>query len=176
MNRIEIYSNKKKAFFLLLGSLMFVILGLFCFINAENIKNNLFRNPLIIQIVGIASILFFGFGIYVAIRQLIRNKLMLVIDEKGITVNPKKEEIIDWKDIDGFSEIKINNVKIIIIQMNNSQDYIDNESNKIRKSLMKYNLENYGSPFNISVSTMDLKYEELLKLLNENLIEYKFGS
>lgn len=66
---------------------------------------------------------------------------MLVIDEKGITVNPKKEEIDRLKDIDGFSEIKINNVKIIIIQMNNSQDYIDNESNKIRKSLMKYNLK-----------------------------------
>lgn len=99
---------------------------------------------------------------------------MLIINEKGINVNPKKDDIIKWEDIDGFSEIKINSVKIINIQINNSIDYINNETNKIRKNLMKFNLNNYGSPFNISSSTMSLNHIELLKLLNENFIEYKF--
>jgi len=34
--RIEIYSNKKKAFLLLIISLAFVIGGFYTFINAEN--------------------------------------------------------------------------------------------------------------------------------------------
>ncbi|UQB68063.1 STM3941 family protein [Epilithonimonas zeae] len=174
MNKIEIYSNKKKAFLLLLGSVVFVVLGFFCFLNAENVRSSLFRNPFIVKIAGIASILFFGYGIFVSIKQLIKNKLMLIINEKGINVNPKKDDIIKWEDIDGFSEIKINSVKIINIQINNSIDYINNETNKIRKNLMKFNLNNYGSPFNISSSTMSLNHIELLKLLNENFIEYKF--
>lgn len=174
MHEIKIYSNKKKAFFLLLGSLAFVILGFFCFINAENTKGILFRNPLIIKSAGIISVLFFGFGIFVSIKQLSKDQLMLIIDEKGINVNPKKEKVIFWESIDGFIESNINSVKIIVVQINNSIDYINVETNKIRKSLMKYNLNNYGSPFNISSSTMNLNHAELFKLLNENLIKYKF--
>lgn len=174
MNKIEIYSSKKKAFLLLLGSIAFVVLGFFCFVNAEKMQSNLFRNPLIIKIAGIVSVLFFGFGIFVSIKQLIKDKLMLAIDEKGINVNPKKGEIIKWESIDGFSEIKINSVKIIIIQINDSIDYINGETNKIRKNLMKFNFNNYGSPFNISSSTTDLNHVELFQLLNESLNRYKF--
>jgi len=41
---------------------------------------------------------------------------------------------------------------------------------------MKFNLNNYGSPFNISSSTMNLNHTELLKLLNENFVQYKFNN
>lgn len=98
---------------------------------------------------------------------------MLVIDQSGISLNPAKKEIIKWENIDGFSEIKINGVKIIIIQVNNSEEFINEEESKIRKKIMKFNLSNYGSSFNISASTMNLSYKELHKLLNENLIKYK---
>ena len=174
MNRIEIYSNKKKAFLLLIGSIGFVILGFFCFFNAENMTNSLFRNPLIIKIAGIASVLFFGFGIYVSVKQLFKNKLMLILDENGINVNPTKNEFIKWNDIEGFSEIQINSVKIIIIEVNKPENYINNETNKFRKKLMEYNFRNYGSPFNISVSTMNTTHKELFKMLNENLIKQKY--
>lgn len=174
MNRIEFYSNKKKAFLLFIGSLIFVILGIYLFINAENMTGYRARNPLFIKIAGIASILFFGLGIYVSIKQLLKNKLMLIIDEKGINVNPKKDEYIKWNDIEGFAELKINSAKIIIIQINNPEEYIAKEVNKLRKKLMKYNLENYGSPFNISVATMNTNYNQLFKILNENLIKNKY--
>ncbi len=132
------------------------------------------RNPLFIKIAGIASVLFFGLGIYVSIKQLIKNKLMLIIDENGINVNPQKNEYIKWNDIEGFADLKINSVKIIIIQINNAEEYIEKESNKLRKKLMKFNLENYGSPYNISVATMNTNYNQLYKILNENLIKYKY--
>ncbi|MEN2436835.1 STM3941 family protein [Weeksellaceae bacterium A-14] len=174
MNKIEFYSNKKKAFLLLIGSLFFVILGVYLFLNAENMTGFRARNPLFIKIAGIASVLFFGLGIYVSIKQLIKNKLMLIIDENGINVNPQKNEYIKWNDIEGFADLKINSVKIIIIQINNAEEYIEKESNKLRKKLMKFNLENYGSPYNISVATMNTNYNQLYKILNENLIKYKY--
>lgn len=172
MNRTEIYSNKKKAFLLLIGSTTFVALGVFCFWNADNMTTFRFRNPLVLKIVGIASILLFGFGIYVSIKQLIQNKLMLVLNEKGINAHPIKNEYINWNDIKGFSELKINSVKIIIIQLNNPEYYINKENNKVRKKLMEYNLSNYGSPFNITVGTMNINHTELIEILNENLVKY----
>src|SRR5690606_32783969 len=143
MNKIEFYSNKKKAFLLLIGSLIFVILGIYLFLNAENMTSFRARNPVFIKIAGIASVLFFGLGIYVSIKQLIKNKLMLIIDENGINVNPQKNEYIKWDNIEGFAELKINSVKIIIIQINNAEEYIKKESNNLRKKLMIFNLENY---------------------------------
>ncbi|MGC4130343.1 MAG: STM3941 family protein [Bergeyella sp.] len=172
MNKIEIYSDKKKAFLLLIGSIVFVVLGIWLFADAENIKNPFLKNPLLIKIVGTASILFFGFGIYVAVKQLFRNKLMLIIDENGINVNPSKNEFIKWIDIEGFSEIKINSVKIIIIHVINPEEYMSKETNVLRKKLMAYNLSNYGSPFTVSVATMKINYEDLHKLLNENLTKF----
>ena len=99
---------------------------------------------------------------------------MLIIDENGINVNPQKGEYIKWNDIEGFAELKINSVKIIIIQINNAEEYIEKESNKLRKKLMKFNLKNYGSPYNISVATMNTNYNQLFKILNENLIKNKY--
>lgn len=174
MNRIEIYSNKNKAFLLFLGSVAFVILGFFIFLNADNMRSALFKSPLIIKTAGAITILFFGIGIYVSVKQLIRNKLMLVIDENGISFNPARNELIKWVNIDGFSEIKINGNKIIVIEVNNSTELINNETNRVRKNLMKFNLKNFGSPFNISVATMNLRHAELKELLNENLIKYKY--
>jgi hypothetical protein len=173
MNKIEFYSNKKKAFLLLIGSLIFVILGIYLFLNAENMASYRVRNPLFIKISGITSVLFFGFGVFVSIKKLLKNKLMLIIDENGVNVNPKKNEYIKWGDIEGFAELKINSVKIIIIQINNAEEYIKKEDNKLRKKLMRFNLENYSSPYNISVATMNTNYNQLLKTLNENLIKNK---
>ncbi|MDY3362723.1 hypothetical protein PG623_01780 [Riemerella anatipestifer] len=174
MNKVEFYSNRKKAFLLLIGSLIFVILGIDIFLNAENMTSYRVSNPLFLKIVGVASFLFFGLGIYVSIRQLLKNRLMLIIDENGININPKKNEYIRWSDIEGFSELKINSVKIIIIQISNAEEYIRKEKNKLRKKLMKFNLENYGSPYNISVGTMNTNYNQLLEVLNENLIKHKY--
>lgn len=174
MNKVEFHSNKKKAFLLLIGSLIFVILGVYLILNAENMTGFRASNPLLIKFAGIASVLFFGLGIYVSIKQLLKNKLMLIIDKNGINVNPQKSKYIKWSDIEGFAEIKINSVKIIIIQINNAEEYIEKESNKLRKKLMKFNYENYGSPFNISVATMNTNYNQLFKILNENLIKNKY--
>lgn len=59
-------------------------------------------------------------------------------------------------------------VKII-----NAQDCIDNEGNKLRRKIMKFNFDYTGSPYNISASTMNINHSSLLEILNENLIKNK---
>ena len=178
MEKIEIYSSKKKSFLVLIASLIFVIGGIYMFMNAENFTGYRARSPIFTKGVGILSVLFFGLGIYVSIRQLITNQLILIIDKTGINVSPKKSlsERIEWKNIKGFSEIKIQSTKIIIIDVDNSDYWIEKEENLIRKKLMKFNVNNYGSPFNLSANSMQMNYTELMKTLNENLNKYKFNA
>ena len=176
MEEIEIYSSKIKSFLLLIGSIIFVVGGIYFFIYPENFTGYRGRSPIFIKIIGVASILFFGLGIYVAIRQLIKNKLILVIDKTGLNVNPNKDEKIEWKNIEGFSEIKIHSTKIVIININNSDYWIEKEQNKIRKNMMKFNVSNYGSPFNLSANSMSINNEKLLKILTESLQKYKYSA
>ncbi|AZB29960.1 STM3941 family protein [Chryseobacterium balustinum] len=182
MERIEIYSSKKKSMLLLMGSLLFVVGGFYMLMNAENFTGYRARSPFLIKTIGIASVLFFGLGIYVSIKQLITNQLVtnqliLIIDRKVVNVNPKKSqtEFIEWKNINGFSELKIQSQKFVIIDVDNSDYWIEKGESGIRKKLMKFNVNNYGSPFNLSANSMQMNYAELMKTLNENLNKYKYN-
>lgn len=89
MEKLEIYSSKKKSLLLLIGSLLLMIFGFELFTNSENYIGHRFTNPFFIKAIGILSIIFFGLGVYISLRQLIKNKLFLSIDENGINFNPK---------------------------------------------------------------------------------------
>ena len=177
MEKIKIYSSKKKSVLLLIASLLFVVAGIYMFMNAENFTSYRGSSPIFLKVIGIASVLFFGLGIYVSIRQLLKDQLILIIDKNGLNVNPKKSlvESIDWKYIEGFSELKIQSQKFVLINLNNSNYWIEKEGNAIRKKLMKFNVNNYGSPFNLSANAMQINYTELMKVLNENLNKYKYS-
>jgi len=175
MEKIEIYSSKKKSFLLLIGSTLFVIMGILMVMKAENGSASRMQSPAFIKGVGIASILFFGLGIYVSIRQLIKNHLVLIVDENGLHINPNKSSSaqIAWNDILGFSEIKIHSAKLVIIDLHHSEYWIEKEQNKMRKQLMRFNFNNYGSPFSLSAQFMQINHNELMKILTENLDKHQ---
>jgi hypothetical protein len=175
MTRIEIYSSKRKSFLLLVGSLLFVVCGIYIFMVADDPHKYRSTNPLFERGIGVLCVVFFGLGIYLSIRHLIKNRLILVIDEVGLNVNPNRApgERIEWKNIEGFSEIKIHSTKIVIIEVNNSHYWIEKETNKLKKMVMKFNSSNYGSPFNLSANSMQINHSNLLKLLKENLSQFK---
>lgn len=175
MERIEIYSSKKKSFLLLIASLLFIVGGIYMFMNAENFTDYRLSNPLLIKSIGITSSFFFGLGIYVSIKRLLANQLILIIDRNGINVNPKKSltEYIEWKNINEFSELKTQSQKFVIIDVNNSDYWIEKEENIIRKKLINFNVNNYGSPFIIFTNLIQMSHVELMKTLNKNLNKYK---
>jgi hypothetical protein len=160
---------------MLLGSIMFVVLGIWIFMNAYNFRGWKVRNPILTQGIGVISILFFGFGIFVGIKRLIKSELALIIDAKGLNVNPKKSlnEYIEWKDILGFREIKIQSTRILIIGVKNPDHWIEKETSSIRRKLMQFNLNNYDSPFNIAAAGLDISYKELNDKLNSYFEKYK---
>lgn len=88
--QIEIPLSKTKILMTLLGSITFVGLGLWFLINPPKISNPIFGNPTYILIVGLASILFFGFVAVTIFRKLSDKKPGLIIrvsSPKKSTVN-----------------------------------------------------------------------------------------
>lgn len=167
-NTIKLYSNKRKTALILLGSLLFVMGGIFFVMYPESFD----REPILTRALGIICILFFGFAAIVSVRYLLANHLLLEITDHGLDIGDKYKTFILWQDIIGFKEISIYSNPIIIILIKNSDAVIQQESNKIKKKMMQFNM-NYGSPYSVSNGNMNIGHRELLKLLNENLIKYK---
>ncbi len=160
---------------MLIGSIIFVVLGIWMFMNAYNFTGWKARNPILTQGIGVISILFFGFGIFIGIKRIIKSELALIIDSKGLNVYPKKSlsEYIEWKDILGFREIKIHSTRILIIDVKHPDYWIEKETSSIRRKLMQFNLNNYDSPFNIAAAGLDISYKELNDKLHSYFEKYK---
>lgn len=175
MERIEIYSSKKKSLLLLIGSIAFVAVGFWLLFEADNLTSWRARNPILTRGVAVASILFFGLGIFVGIKRLIRSEIALIIDSKGLNINPKKSltEFMLWSDISGFKEIKIQSTRIVVIGVKNSDHWLEKEKSVFKRKLMKFNIDNYNSPFNISSSGLDISSEKLFETLNNYYDRYK---
>jgi|SRR5699024_5626209 len=175
MERIEIYSSKKKSLLLLLGSIAFVALGVWLLSEADNLTGWRAKNPIFTRGIGIASILFFGLGIFIGIKRLIKSEIALIIDANGLNVNPKKSlsEFIKWTDIKGFEEIKIHSTRIVIIRVKDPEYWINRESIGFRRKLMQYNINNYNSPFNIASAGLDISSDRLIETLNNYFDRYK---
>ena len=104
---IEIALSKKKIFFMLIGALAFVAIGLWFVISPPTISNSYWGNPTKIAIAGYASIVFFGLCAFVLIKKLPDNKPGLIIDQTGLTDNSSGVSAgqILWSDIENISII-----------------------------------------------------------------------
>jgi len=175
MDKIEIYTSKKKSFLLLICSIVFVVIGIWLVIEADNLTGWKARNPLLTRGIGMASIIFFGLGTFVGIKRLLKSELALIIDENGLNLSPKKSlsEFIKWNDIVSFEEIKIHSTRILIVHVKNSQYWLAKETNSIKKKLMQFNINTYDSPFNIASSGLDISSAELNEKLNHFLNKFK---
>ncbi len=173
MERIEIYSSRKRVTLHLIISLFFVAVGLYFILFGSTLS--LGKSPVMAHGIGILVILFFGLGVFVSLKNLFGNPLMLVIDRKGLLLDPKHhpEDYVRWGDIDHFSEIQIEGEYFVIIHVHDPDRYIEQETNAIKKELMKFNLQNYDSPFNLTASSMDIKHQGLLELLRKGLHRYQ---
>ena len=175
MEKVEIYSSKKKSIMLLIGSIAFVVLGFWLLLEADNLTGSRASNPIFTRGIAIVSIIFFGLGIFAGIKRLIKSEIYLIINSEGINVNPKKSltEFIKWSEIEGFEEIKIQSTRIIIIGVKNPEYWLNKETSTLRKKLMRFNITNYNSPFNIAAAGLDISSDKLGETLNNYLDRYK---
>lgn len=169
--QMEIPLSKKKLTLMVLGSLIFIGLGILFVINPEKYSNPIMRNPTVIFIAGLASILFFGICFFFIANKLADNSPGLIIANDGILDNSSGVSAgkILWTDIEDLSVIKIYRQKLIMLQVNNPQDYIDKQESGLKRSIMTMNYKMYGTPLSITSNGLKISFDELLITLTNKL-------
>jgi hypothetical protein len=173
--KIEIPLSKKKILLLFFGAITFVVIGVFFLINPSMFINDMARNPTIIFIAGLASVLFFGLCAIFAFRKLFDKKVGLVINREGIIDNSNgvSAGLVLWSDINEVKTCTVASQKFLMLIVNNPQDYIDKVSNPLKRKTMAMNYKTFGSPINISANSLQTNFDNLHNLLIEKMKEYK---
>ncbi|MEL1245827.1 STM3941 family protein [Flavobacterium sp. DGU11] len=172
---VVIQLSKGKLALLLIGSIIFVIIGVWILVSGPVSSNVLLDNPIVKYGAGIASILFFGFIAVAYIVKLFDTRPGLIIDEKGITDNASgvSAGFIPWGDVRHIYTTQVMNQKFIMIGVNNPEDYINRQAKFLKKKAMNYNFKNYGSPISITPNGLKMDFENLLSALNTKWEENK---
>lgn len=173
--RIEIPLSRKRIFLMLLGSLMFVAIGLWFVITPPTISNSYWGNPEKLAIVGCASIVFFGLCVFYLFRKLSDNKPGLITDQTSLTDNSSGVSggQILWADIEGISVMEVHKQKLIMIHVTNPQDYINKQTSSFKRKMMQMNYKMYGTPLSITSNSLKISFDELISTLNDRLKEVR---
>lgn len=167
MNKIEIPLSKTKTFILLVGALTFAIIATLFIINPDNFISPIIRNTLIIRIVGVAGVIFFGVaGIY-GTSKLFDNRIGLTVDENGIIDNTNASSVglIKWSDITAIKTQQVASTKFLLIYTSNP-DYYLKKVRGFKRKLMQGNNKKYGTPLSITSNTLKYNFDDLERLLN----------
>ena len=172
---MEILFSKKKLAKHLVVSLLFMAGGIWMLITQPQTDNPVFNNPLLKNGAAILGILFGPVGAYIFIKKLRDKKPGLIIDDTGITDNSSAVAagLILWKDIIEIRQTKLFRQKLLMLVLKNPEDYINRQTNAMKRKGMKSNLETFGSPVGISTNALDCKYDELKNILERKLVEHK---
>ncbi|MDR0682640.1 MAG: hypothetical protein LBG15_12470 [Dysgonamonadaceae bacterium] len=175
MKNIEIPLRKTKIFLMLLGSIVFVVAGIFFMINPAKYVSVLWRSPVFIFVGGFVSVLFFGFTGFSIIKKLLQTRTGLTINNEGIIDNSSgvSAGMIFWEDIENIDVFKVLNQKFIRIVVKNPNEYINRQTSSITRKMMAANHKKYGSPVQIPANTLKINFDELYELLQNNFLEQK---
>jgi len=166
---IAIQISKSKTVLLVIACILFVLGGIWM-LGADGDEGEKY-SILFLKGIGILSIGFFGMAGVIGLKQLFDSKSGLVIDEEGIVdhTNASSVGLIEWKDIIGIRMGKVESTKFLLIDVIDDAKYIEKAPNKMAAKLMQANKSMYGTPLSITTNTLAIKFEELEKLIQEQL-------
>lgn len=159
---------------MLLGALSFVAIGVLFIITPETFISPRMRNPHIILIAGISSVLFFGAASAFVLRKLFDNRIGLTVDDNGILDNTNASSIglIKWTDITEIRTAQVASTKFLLIYVNNPDIYL-NKVNGFKRKLLVWNNRIYGTPLSITSNSLKYNFNDIEKLVNDRLIEHQ---
>lgn len=131
------------------------------------------KNGIVALLIGFLAIVLSVYMFYHSIKKIKQLEPGLVIDYYGIKIsNVSIDKNIKWKDIDAIFVQKIKRQKLIMISVKNPETYFDKAFSKADLMTMKFNYNYYGAPFGLN-NNLDIKFDDLLDLLQSSLIKYQ---
>lgn len=153
MYEIKIYKSKLKAFYLLLGSLGFVLTLLF--LKDFSLKFTLE------DFFPIFSILFFGLGMLLGLFQILDYRPQMIITKNGIWDRTSIKEELKWSQIKEIIPIKMYEETFLSVQTDDTY-VVPRKKNKL---FLKLNSLFGFHDQNINIGNLKINNVELLRLL-----------
>lgn len=95
-----------------------------------------------------------------------------MLNEKGfIDYYSGLKGIVTWQSITFVKTLEIQSNKLLIIGQKDPQKIISKQS-KYRQFWMQQNLNRYGGPICIAPGALSIKFDQLLKLIEESWKKY----
>ena len=175
--KIEIQLSNYKLVIMLLGSMLFIGLGIwfqYLAVDPPVFSFPLLSQPIVYRLLGLLAIMFFGFCGLFAARKLQDRTPGLIISEEGIADNSSgiPSGMIPWEDITEIKEAGAMNQRFMMLMLRNPEDYI-NRHKGIRRNFVAANFKSYGSPIAISANALKCSNKELKETLLEYFQRYK---
>tara|TARA_R110002073_G_scaffold279026_1_gene443136 strand:- start:425742 stop:426284 length:543 start_codon:yes stop_codon:yes gene_type:complete len=174
-NNVEIQLSKFKMALLALGAFLFVALCVFIIFNAEQMESRKSTNLLLIRIIAVIGLLFFGAIFISVLKKITSRKPGLIIDEKGIWDHSNGVSIglIEWHHITNIRKEKIQLTQFLLLDVSNPEFYLKKAQNKMKAQLMKANMAKYGTPISISAGALKINFMDLETLINKYYLKSK---
>jgi len=164
MKEVVINTSAWKSILFLAGCLIFVIGGIFIIFYGKGSNST----P-----VGILSIVFFGFGFFVLLRQGLDRRPRIVIDEKGVTDRTLGVGRIDWEDIETVQLTSVFTNNFVVLKLKNNEKYLQKLSN-ISKKLTKVNKDLGFGALNLNLSMLDMKPKKIYEIVRSRIADKQF--
>jgi hypothetical protein len=174
MTEIRIPLSKKKNLLMLMGAAIFVLLGILFVVRPENFTSPFRQNIVLIRLVGILSIVFFGACAIYGMIKLFDKKYGLIINNEGIIDNTNASSIglINWADILSVETRNVMSTRFLLIFIKNPGDYL-NRTKGLKRKLLYANMRMYGTPLSVISNSVKFNFEDLESLIKTNLNEYQ---
>lgn len=177
MTPIQISFSKTKSVLLLLAALGFVIAGIWFVIDPASFADRGVRQypEPIIFLIGIISVLFFGAGFIIIFKKLFSGKPALILNDDGITDNTSATSVglIEWGDVIGVNTFVISSTKLLVLEVNDPEKYINRSKSGISKRALQHNFRRYTSPVVLNVNNLAMKYDKVVELIERELSKRK---
>jgi len=167
--------SRKKIILLILGSFVFVVLGVWILmLDEKSIQSQrIFISTTFMYGIGIVSIVFFGVTGFIGVKKIFDKKYGLIFNNTGVIDNSSgvSAGLIPWSEIIGVEIFELQKQKMLIIKVNDPQKYIQ-RGGKIKQAINKANYKMCGSPIAISSNALKIKFPELLMYFNQYRKKY----
>lgn len=152
INSIQIPISKNKIVWLLIGSLVFVIIGIWFIVGFADMQTQF--SPLMIKLTGAVAVLVFAGTFAFSIKKIFDKKPGLIINEKGIFDNTSGVSIglIDWESITGIRTQQIMSTRVLLIDTNDPEKFVARATG-LKAKIMRTNYNMYGTPMSIGATT-----------------------
>lgn len=173
---IRIAIKKGRLFLYLIGTLLLVAAGVLILAVSSQSPDNWILDSYVFTItIALLCIAFFGYGAYLFAMKLMDKRPGLIIDNQGVTDNATAivNGLIPWEDVSSFVECEVKSNKFIMLYVINPQEYIDKQTNFIKRKSMEANLKTHGTSVFVNMTFLAISQQDLLDKLNQRLDQYR---